>query len=83
MHDKSSNGDTSSFDPLIFFNKRVKWNFSHVKEQDDIFHMFIYIHILTCYRSGQNNRFASEPKKGLTSLIEPPKGPGFGCRADL
>ena len=34
-------------------------------------------------RSGQNNRFASEPKKGLTSLIEPPKGPGFGCRADL
>jgi hypothetical protein len=32
MHDKSSNGDTSPFDPLIFFNKKVKWNFSHVKE---------------------------------------------------
>jgi len=33
--------------------------------------------------SGQGNRFASEPKGGLTSLIEPPPGPGFGCRADL
>lgn len=34
-------------------------------------------------RSGQNNRFASEPKGGLTSLTEEPTGPGFGMRADL
>lgn len=34
-------------------------------------------------RSGQNNRFASEPKGGLTSLSEPPYGPGFGVRSDL
>lgn len=34
-------------------------------------------------RSGQKNRFAAEPKDGLTSLTEPPKGPGFGCRQDL
>lgn len=34
-------------------------------------------------RSGQDGRFASEPKGGLTSLSAPPPGPGFGCRADL
>ncbi|XP_059162470.1 NADH dehydrogenase [ubiquinone] flavoprotein 2, mitochondrial-like [Physella acuta] len=34
-------------------------------------------------QSGQNNRFACEPKTGLTSLKEPPTGPGFGVRADL
>lgn len=31
----------------------------------------------------RNGRFACEPKGGLTSLTEPPKGPGFGIRADL
>jgi len=34
-------------------------------------------------QSGQNNRFACEPKMGLTSLSTPPTGPGFGCRPDL
>jgi len=34
-------------------------------------------------RKGQNYRFASEPKGGLTSLTEEPKGPGFGVRSDL
>ncbi len=34
-------------------------------------------------RSGQGNRFACEPSGGLTSLTEPPKGPGFGVRSDL
>lgn len=34
-------------------------------------------------QSGQNNRFACEPKTGLTSLTGPPTGPGFGCRPDL
>ncbi|XP_013792805.1 NADH dehydrogenase [ubiquinone] flavoprotein 2, mitochondrial-like, partial [Limulus polyphemus] len=31
----------------------------------------------------RNGRFASEPLGGLTSLTEPPKGPGFGVRPDL
>lgn len=31
----------------------------------------------------RNGRFASEPKDGLTSLTEEPKGPGFGLRSDL
>jgi NADH dehydrogenase (ubiquinone) flavoprotein 2 len=31
----------------------------------------------------RSGRFASEPLGGLTSLNEPPKGPGFGVRADL
>ena len=31
----------------------------------------------------RSGRFASEPKSGLTSLTEPPTGPGFGVRADL
>ena len=31
----------------------------------------------------RSGRFASEPAGGLTSLIEPPKGPGFGMRSDL
>ncbi|TNN88475.1 NADH dehydrogenase [ubiquinone] flavoprotein 2, mitochondrial [Liparis tanakae] len=31
----------------------------------------------------RNGRFSCEPAGGLTSLIEPPKGPGFGVRADL
>ena len=35
------------------------------------------------FRSGQNHRFSCEPKGGLTSLTEPPKGPGFGVREDL
>lgn len=30
-----------------------------------------------------NGRFAAEPITGLTSLTEPPKGPGFGVRQDL
>ncbi|XP_022190595.1 probable NADH dehydrogenase [ubiquinone] flavoprotein 2, mitochondrial [Nilaparvata lugens] len=31
----------------------------------------------------RSGRFAAEPKDGLTSLTEPPPGPGFGCRPDL
>ncbi|XP_046842829.1 NADH dehydrogenase [ubiquinone] flavoprotein 2, mitochondrial-like [Xenia sp. Carnegie-2017] len=31
----------------------------------------------------RNGRFASEPRTGLTSLTEKPKGPGFGVRSDL
>merc|ERR1711970_597066 len=31
----------------------------------------------------RSGRFACEPKNGLTSLTEPPKGPGFGVREDL
>lgn len=31
----------------------------------------------------RSGRFAAEPRTGLTSLIEPPKGPGFGIRSDL
>ncbi|XP_064610948.1 NADH dehydrogenase [ubiquinone] flavoprotein 2, mitochondrial-like [Liolophura sinensis] len=34
-------------------------------------------------QSGQDWRFACEPKGGLTCLTEPPKGPGFGVRSDL
>ena len=34
-------------------------------------------------RSGQDHRFSSEPKGRLTSLTEPPYGPGFGVRSDL
>jgi len=34
-------------------------------------------------QSGQGGRFASEPSGGLTSLTEPPYGPGFRCRSDL
>jgi len=34
-------------------------------------------------QSGQGGRFASEPSGGLTSLTEPPYGPGFKCRSDL
>jgi len=34
-------------------------------------------------QSGQGGRFASEPSGGLTSLNEPPYGPGFKCRSDL
>ncbi|KAK7114821.1 NADH dehydrogenase [ubiquinone] flavoprotein 2, mitochondrial-like [Littorina saxatilis] len=34
-------------------------------------------------QSGQDHRFACEPKGGLTSLNTPPTGPGFACRADL
>ncbi len=30
-----------------------------------------------------NGRFAAEPLPGLTTLTEPPKGPGFGLREDL
>lgn len=31
----------------------------------------------------RNGRLASEPRAGLTSLVDPPKGPGFGLRKDL
>lgn len=31
----------------------------------------------------RSGRLASEPARGLTSLTEPPKGPGFGIRKDL
>lgn len=31
----------------------------------------------------RSGRFAAEPRRGLTSLTEPPTGPGFGCRSDL
>lgn len=31
----------------------------------------------------RNGRHAAEPVTGLTSLTEPPYGPGFGVRADL
>ncbi|OCT76633.1 NADH dehydrogenase [ubiquinone] flavoprotein 2, mitochondrial [Xenopus laevis] len=31
----------------------------------------------------RNGRFSCEPAGGLTSLTGPPKGPGFGVRADL
>ncbi|XP_025115064.1 NADH dehydrogenase [ubiquinone] flavoprotein 2, mitochondrial-like [Pomacea canaliculata] len=34
-------------------------------------------------QSGQNHRFSSEPKEGLTSLTGPPPGPGFKVRCDL
>lgn len=34
-------------------------------------------------QSGQNHRFACEPKTGLTALTTPPPGPGYGCRSDL
>ncbi|KAK3085383.1 hypothetical protein FSP39_002530 [Pinctada imbricata] len=34
-------------------------------------------------QSGQNHRYAAEPKEGLTCLTEEPKGPGFGVRPDL
>lgn len=36
--------------------------------------------LLSFFRSG---RFSCEPAGGLTSLTEPPKGPGFGVRDDL
>jgi NADH dehydrogenase (ubiquinone) flavoprotein 2 len=31
----------------------------------------------------RSGRYAAEPFGGLTSLTEPPTGPGFGIRADL
>ncbi|XP_065883565.1 NADH dehydrogenase [ubiquinone] flavoprotein 2, mitochondrial-like [Dysidea avara] len=31
----------------------------------------------------RNGRYAAEPTGGLTSLTDPPKGPGFGVREDL
>ncbi|KAJ7337187.1 ndufv2NADH dehydrogenase flavoprotein subunit 2 [Desmophyllum pertusum] len=31
----------------------------------------------------RGGRFSCEPAGGLTTLIEPPKGPGFGVRSDL
>lgn len=31
----------------------------------------------------RSGRFSAEPRTGLTSLTEPPKGPGFGMRSDL
>lgn len=34
-------------------------------------------------RGPRNGRFAAEPLAGLTSLTEPPTGPGFGIRKDL
>lgn len=32
---------------------------------------------------GDRIRFAAEPVGGLTSLTDPPTGPGFGIRDDL
>ncbi|XP_072524578.1 NADH dehydrogenase [ubiquinone] flavoprotein 2, mitochondrial [Salminus brasiliensis] len=47
-------------------------------------------HILDELKAGRvpppgprNGRFSCEPAGGLTSLTEPPPGPGFGVRADL
>ena len=34
-------------------------------------------------RGPRSGRFAAEPLGGLSSLTEPPKGPGFGVRSDL
>ena len=31
----------------------------------------------------RSGRYAAEPFGGLTSLTEPPTGPGFGVRSDL
>lgn len=31
----------------------------------------------------RSGRFAAEPNRGLTSLIDPPTGPGYGIRSDL
>lgn len=31
----------------------------------------------------RNGRYASEPEGGLSSLIEEPKGPGFGLQSGL
>ena len=31
----------------------------------------------------RSGRYAAEPFGELTSLTEPPKGPGFGIRSDL
>ena len=52
-----------------------------VKDMDDI---------LNDLRAGKqppkgprSGRFAAEPFGGLTSLTEPPTGPGFGVRSDL
>ena len=46
--------------------------------------------IINDFKSGRvpkkgprSGRFACEPLGGLTSLTEPPKGPGFGVRPDL
>lgn len=33
--------------------------------------------------SKRSGRLCCEPAGGLTSLIDPPRGPGFGCRSDL
>lgn len=48
------------------------------------------VEILRAFKAGQrpqpgpqSNRRAAEPSTGLTTLTEPPKGPGFGVRADL
>ena len=42
-------------------------------------------HFLSCGLafSSRSGRFCCEPAGGLTSLTEPPKGPGFGVRSDL
>lgn len=37
----------------------------------------------TPQKGPRNGRYAAEPLSGLTSLTEPPKGPGFGIRDDL
>lgn len=43
------------------------------------------LHFLLCGLafSSRSGRFCCEPAGGLTSLTEPPKGPGFGVRSDL
>jgi hypothetical protein len=38
---------------------------------------------MSMFLVNRSGRFASEPRAGLTSLTEAPKGPGFGVRKDL
>lgn len=42
----------------------------------------IYFATFSTYIS-RSGRFTCEPADGLTSLCDPPKGPGFGVRDDL
>ncbi|NXC18346.1 NDUV2 dehydrogenase, partial [Corythaeola cristata] len=43
---------------------------------------YLYFHLFQILKFW-SGRFSCEPAGGLTSLTEPPKGPGFGVRADL
>jgi len=44
---------------------------------------FLWCDILNAFLPLRNGRFSCEPAGGLTSLTEPPPGPGVGVRADL